>query len=403
MGETIFGAADILLPPFDDPAEWSAYSVIACDQFTSEPEYWEKAEKLSGTLSTLDMILPEAYLGTNKEASAKWRIAEKMPLALQKLHCYKSSMVYVERVLPDGGVRRGIVGSIDLEEYDYTPSSASPVRATEKTVVERIPPRVEIRRGAPIELPHVMVFADDRKGMLIQYLCDRRESLRRLYDFDLMLGGGHITAYLVDGEILRALLCNIADYEAEKSGSVVYAMGDGNHSLASAKAYWEQLKADGAAPDHPARRALVELVDLGDGAIAFEPIYRLITNCDTEKLISALRESAEKHGSKKTAVAVTADGEREVPLPDLHPLAIGCLQQFLDTCGLTFDCDYIHGEDTLRTLSRRPDAVGFLCGGIEKSELFDYVTRHGVLPRKTFSMGEARSKRYYLEARKITF
>ena len=180
-------------------------------------------------------------------------------------------------------------------------------------------------------------------------------------------------------------------------------MGDGNHSLASAKAYWEQLKADGAAPDHPARRALVELVDLGDGAIAFEPIYRLITNCDTEKLISALRESAEKHGSKKTAVAVTADGEREVPLPDLHPLAIGCLQQFLDTCGLTFDCDYIHGEDTLRTLSRRPDAVGFLCGGIEKSELFDYVTRHGVLPRKTFSMGEARSKRYYLEARKITF
>ena len=189
MGETIFGAADILLPPFDDPAEWSAYSVIACDQFTSEPEYWEKAEKLSGALSTLDMILPEAYLGTNKESSAKWRIAEKMPLALQKLHCYKSSMVYVERVLPDGGVRRGIVGSIDLEEYDYTPSSASPVRATEKTVVERIPPRVEIRRGAPIELPHVMVFADDRKGMLIQYLCDRRESLRRLYDFDLMLGG----------------------------------------------------------------------------------------------------------------------------------------------------------------------------------------------------------------------
>ena len=406
LPNTIFSPADILLPEFSDGRDWTGYSVIACDQFTSEAAYWEEAEKLRGDFSTLDFILPEAYLGTDREAAGKARIAENMKTALSKLRCHENSMVYLERTLPDGRIRRGIIGKIDLEQYDFTPGSASAVRATEETVTKRIPPRVAVRREATVEFPHVMIFADDTKGGVVRRASDMKDSLPVLYDFDLMLGGGHVCGRLISGETLSEICAAIGEYEAERRGSVVYAMGDGNHSLASAKAFYEELKTKlgDAAADHPARWALAEIVDLGDESIEFEPIYRIITGCASCDILSALEESVRIHGAGKTATLVTNDGERSVTLPDIHPLAMGSLQMFLDefmSRNPGVKCDYIHGADTLRALCRGFGNVGFLCDGVEKSELFSYVCAHGTLPRKTFSMGEAKSKRYYLEGRKI--
>ena len=406
LPNTIFSPADILLPEFSDSRDWTGYSVIACDQFTSEISYWDAAEKLRGDFSTLDFILPEAYLGTDRETAGKARIAENMKTALSKLRCYENSMVYLERTLPDGRIRRGIVGKIDLEQYDFTPGSASAVRATEETVTERIPPRVAVRREATVEFPHVMIFADDTKGAVVRRASDIKESLPVLYDFDLMLGGGHVCGRLISGEALSEICTAVCEYEAERRGSVVYAMGDGNHSLASAKAFYEELKArlGDTAAEHPARWALAEIVNLGDEAIEFEPIYRIISGCAARDMLDALEESVRVHGPGRTASFVTEDGERNVTLPDIHPLAMGSLQMFLDgfmSRNPDVKCDYIHGADTLRALCRGCGNVGFLCDGVEKSELFSYVCAHGTLPRKTFSMGEAKSKRYYLEGRKI--
>ena len=405
LPNTIFSPADILLPDFADRRDWTGYSVIACDQFTSEVSYWDEAEKLRGDFSTLDFILPEAYLGTDREAAGKARIAENMKTALSKLRCHENSMVYLERTLPDGRIRRGIIGKIDLEQYDFTPGSASAVRATEETVTERIPPRVAVRREATVEFPHVMIFADDTKGGVVRRASDMKDSLPALYDFDLMLGGGHVCGRLISGEALSEICAAIGEYETQRRGSVVYAMGDGNHSLASAKAFYEELKAKlgDAAENHPARWALAEIVDLGDESIEFEPIYRIITGCASCDILSALEESVRIHGAGKTATLVTNDGERSVTLPDIHPLAMGSLQMFLDeymSRNPGVKCDYIHGADTHRTLCK-DGGVGFICDGVEKSELFSYVCAHGTLPRKTFSMGEAKSKRYYLEGRKI--
>ena len=261
LPNTIFSPADILLPEFSDGRDWTGYSVIACDQFTSEAAYWEEAEKLRGDFSTLDFILPEAYLGTDREAAGKARIAENMKTALSKLRCHEKCMVYLERTLPDGRIRRGIIGKIDLEQYDFTPGSASAVRATEETVTKRIPPRVAVRREATVEFPHVMIFADDTKGGVVRRASDMKDSLPVLYDFDLMLGGGHVCGRLISGETLSEICAAIGEYEAERRGSVVYAMGDGNHSLASAKAFYEELKTKlgDAAADHPARWALAEI------------------------------------------------------------------------------------------------------------------------------------------------
>ena len=403
--KTIFSPADILLPGYNETDErWQSWSVIACDQFTSEPAYWEKAEEIiKASPSTLDYILPEAYLETEKEKAAAEKIAENMKTAAEKLKKFDNSMIYVERTLPDGRIRRGIVGKIDLEAYDFTPDSASPVRATEKTVVERIPPRVAVRKAATVELPHIMVFVDDEKEKLTENLSFIKNKLTKLYDFELMLGGGRAAGWLIDGEPLSDLLSRIEEYESSKKGGVVYAVGDGNHSLASAKAHYENIKKElgDAAKDHPARFALAEIVSLRDESIEFEPIYRILKNCDPADVLSEMSKTGE---SGKTVTAVTKNGREEYPAPAGHPLTVGALQQFIDSYVSTHPgvtCDYIHGEDTLVSLAQADNTVGFLFDGVEKSELFGYVTSNGTLPRKTFSMGEAKSKRYYLEARKI--
>lgn len=403
---TIFTPADILLPDYaPDSQDWSKWAVIACDQFTSEPEYWQSVEQdAAGAMSTLGLILPEVYLETPAEQIRDGEIQKNMETVCEKLRSYPDSMIYLERTLPDGKVRRGIVGKIDLEKYDYSPASCSAIRPTEETVVDRIPPRVAVRRCATVELPHVMLLMDDPENQVIAPLAAKKEEMELLYSFPLMQGGGYASGYQIFGNIKSVLLQVIADYEAQRKGNVVYAVGDGNHSLASAAAYYAELKGTlgaEAAKTHPARYALVEIVNLYDPSLEFEPIYRLLKNCNPADVLAELEKSASDAGA---VTVVTGTEDRVVSLPGGHALDVGCLQIFIDGYikahpGVV--CDYIHGADSLRTLSAAEGCMGFFCTGVDKESLFPYVTANGSLPRKTFSMGEAKSKRYYLEARKI--
>ena len=408
MGNKLINAADILLPPYaPEDEKWTSYGVIACDQYTSEPEYWEKAKEISkDTLSCLDLILPEAYLGTPLEVAQKAAVAENMKSICEKLTVHKNCLVYIERTLPSGAVRPGLGGKIDLEGYDFSPESCSPVRATEQTVVERIPPRVAVRKEATVELPHVMVFADDRKGQLIKPLSEKKDRMVPLYSFELMLGGGSISGYKIEGDLLCETLTSIESYENSAENGLVYAMGDGNHSLATAKAHFEQLKSElgDAAMEHPARYALVEVVDLYNSAIVFEPIYRIVTGTAPEKLISYIDSRLGCAEKCQCVTVVTAEKQWEMKIPALHSLTVGSLQMLIDDFlreEKGSECDYIHGVDSLEKIVKDKECIGFIFDGVEKEDLFDYVAKNGTLPRKTFSMGTAAEKRYYIEARAI--
>ena len=408
MKSTVFSAADILLPPYgsNDP-RWESYGVIACDQFTSEPEYWGKVASIAGdNLSCYGLVLPEAYLGTSLENNHKAIVSENLKKVEEKLVKHENCLIYIERTLPDGAVRAGLVGKIDLEAYDFSPDSKSFVRATEETVISRIPPRVAVRKEAPVELPHVMVFANDSEKMLIAPLANRKDEMTLLYSFDLMLGGGSICGYKIEGDLLSEITETIAKYEASDADGLVYAMGDGNHSLASAKAHFENIKASigDAAMTCPARYALVEVVDLYDSSIVFEHIYRILTSCDAKDFLAYVNSRMSESEKTHKAIMICGKNECEIEIPAIHSLAVGSLQMLIDDYiseKNTVECDYIHGTDSLRTLSEKEGSVGFICSGIEKDELFSYVSEYGNLPRKTFSMGEAVSKRYYIEARKI--
>ncbi len=401
---TIFKNADILLPA--DGTDLTKWAVVACDQFTSEPEYWAKCEAIIGDApSAYRYILPEAYLETEKEAAHAAEITERMKAFSTDGMKRFDGILYIERTLPNGAVRHGMVGKIDLEAYDYAVSSTSPVRATEATVLERIPPRCRVRSEAAVELPHILILIDDQNGIL-RTLGEKKASLAPLYDFELMQGGGHIAGWGVEGEALDALLDAIAAYESNTTG-VIYAMGDGNHSLAAAKAHYENLKAtlgDGA-KEHPARYALCEVTALGDDSLVFEPIYRILTGADPADVATALGKLTEKGGGAQEISVIVGDREETVHFTaPTHALTVGTLQNFIDDYLKTHPgvkCDYIHGETTTRELAKAADTVGFVFDGMDKSELFPYVEAHGALPRKTFSMGEAESKRYYLEMREI--
>ncbi len=401
---TVFGPSSVLLPPFAaDPCRMKRWAVIACDQFTSEPEYWARCCALIGEEpSALGYFMPEAYLGTEEEEKQAARIRENMAAFDSVEMRAVDGFVRLERTMPDGSVRRGIVGALDLEAYSYESGSESPVRATEATVLERIPPRRRVRAQAVIELPHILVLADDRTGLF-----DGAQTLpgSLLYDFDLMEGGGHIRGYAVAGQSAESLRRIVRTYE-ESRGKLVYAVGDGNHSLAAAKAHWENVKRETGDMTHPARYALCEITPLADASLRFEPIYRIVKRCDPEDLLRKLRLVTAEADGQGQEIAVLASGREErLRFADpAHALTVGTLQAFLDgyvSSHAGTVCDYIHGEDSLRTLAAAPDAVGFLLDGMDKNDLFPYVEAHGTLPRKTFSMGEARSKRYYLECRKI--
>lgn len=417
--KTCFSAADILLPDFEK-TKGETWAVVACDQFTSEPEYWEKAEALVGeSPSALRLILPEVYLE---------KTAERVPVINATMRDYlsgvlsehKDSMIYLERTQSDGKVRRGLIGKIDLEAYDYKKGATSPVRATEGTVTERIPPRVAIRRDAALELPHVMVLIDDEEKTVIEPLAERKNGLKAAYDFDLMLGGGHVSAWFLNeaeqARVLEALGALEAPGAMQKrygveAAPLTFAVGDGNHSLASAKAAYEEVKAAiGAekAKEHPARYALAELVNLHDTALEFEPIYRVLFGVDPADVLKEFEAYAASLNGSAEAQSVLCVGkfaDRELTVK--HPvsqLTVGTVGDFIDGYLKTHKgavVDYIHGIESTRKLAAKEDAIGFLFDGMAKNQLFKAVICDGALPRKTFSMGHAEDKRYYLECRKI--
>lgn len=397
-----FLPGNILIPKNVPLEKWA---VIACDQFTSQPEYWKSARALAaGQPSTLDMILPEAELDTGNRQERIARIHASMEAALDGMQEYPASYVYVERTLQNGRIRRGVVGVLDLEAYSFQEDSSAPVRATERTVVERIPPRMEIRRGAALDLSHALLLCDDDRGVLLESLTQKRALLPKLYDFDLMLGGGHITGYLVSGEAARDFSLQVQDYEQrrrEAGSGLLYAVGDGNHSLATAKSCYAQAKKED--PDSPLRYALVELQDIRDEAQRFEPIHRIVKAAQVPGLLAALeRECCAPEGYP--IACISGKEQATLRLNCLGgKLPVSVLQDFLDRYlqKNPGTLDYIHGEEALLSLAAQPGNVGFLLPPLEKEGLFGGVCAAGVLPRKTFSMGHAKEKRYYLESRRL--
>ena len=409
-----FMPADILLPKTDKMEKWA---VIACDQFTSDSAYWERVRAAAdGAPSAINLILPEAELGTDREESHIALINKTMKQYIENdvFQEHPASYIYVERTLENGSVRKGLVGMVDLETYDYSVGSVSAIRATEKTVVERIPPRMRVRRDASVELPHILMLCDDHDKVLIEPITEKKETLQKLYDFDLMEDGGHITGWLVDGETAKNFDARLTDYTANVGKKyeglsgvpMVFAVGDGNHSLATAKACYEELKKADPTADlsqHPARFALVELENIHDDAQVFEPIHRVVLDTDPKKLLSALQAGACAENGFAVDWYIGEETGTVYLDKTKSELAVGVLQNFLDeylkeNAGET---DYIHDDDALIDLAKKPNAIGFLLPGMDKSQLFRGVVADGILPRKTFSMGHAREKRYYLEARKI--
>lgn len=402
--DTCFAPADILLPADDETARF--WPVVACDQFTSQREYWQELEKLVGDRpSALNIVFPEVYLdeGYGRIESIQRHIRDYLSRGVltERVH---DGFVLVERSTRSG-VRIGLVGKVDLDCYDYTPESKALIRATEGTVISRIPPRVKIRQGAEVESPHVMLLCDDRERELIEPLYARRKELPKLYDLELLMGGGHLRGYAVTGELAKKTQEIIA---RQQSRSDLYlAVGDGNHSLATAKTCWEQIKpglTEAERKSHPARYALAELVNLHCEALNFEPIHRVLFNVDAGKLIDDFTSAVPCtegedivfiHKGDRRGVKLTAAGDR---------LPVDVLQTFLDRwleAHPETEIDYVHGSAALEELSVKDGNCGMALKAMDKNALFPAIIAGGVLPRKTFSMGEAEEKRYYMECRKI--
>jgi hypothetical protein len=426
----------VLLPrPGTDLTKWA---VIACDQFTSQPEYWERAAQRVGQApSTLNLIFPEVYL---EEPGAERRIQSIQAAMHQYLDdgllVPHDGLVYVERMV-DSKQRKGLVLALDLERYDYSKGSQSLIRATEGTIVERLPPRMRIRQGAPLELPHILVLIDDPARTVIEPLSQAKARLKPLYDFELMAGSGHLSGCLVDDPTLEAGVIKALEALAQPQAFaakygvgaehrvLLFAMGDGNHSLATAKAIWEKIKPQ-VGMQHPARYALVEIENVHDAGLEFEPIHRVLfglkedifaemdayysdahfsyTPCkDQAAMVATVNAS---HGNPQAIGVVTPQGFGLAHIAEpAFNLPVGTLQAFLDgfmKSGGAEKLDYVHGEEVVCSLGAQPGNLGFYLPGMHKSDLFKTVILDGALPRKTFSMGEAHEKRFYMECRKIS-
>lgn len=490
-----FNPANILLP--NDGIDMEKWSVIACDQFTSQADYWEAVEKhVADAPSTLNVVFPEIYLGTienqendcnlsgagvknDKETGRKTKYAsmtddERIKYINTTMDTYLTDgtlkqavadgYVLVERTT-ESGVRLGIVGLIDLDDYDFDPKKKTLIRATEGTVISRIPPRVKIRENAAIELPHVMLLVDDPidrqkidgcqgaiqedaaniaavKHGIIEYVYAIKDTLRKLYDTELMQGGGHIRGYAVEGEAAKQVTEAFAAKQ-NSCGGFLFAVGDGNHSLATAKTCWENIKKSGKFTEeqlktHPARHALVEICNLHSEALEFKPIHRLLTNIDVKDMLSFFEAEITKQGLESTegdeivfeyvesgscdsakpangneVVSENNDGRCTAPIKnsginitnrgDRLPVEIlqGILDKYLETHG-NVEIDYIHGDEALHGLVKETKGCGIFLQSIDKSTLFPAINAGGVLPRKTFSIGEANEKRYYMECHKIS-
>lgn len=421
-----------------------AWAVVACDQYSSEREYWENiAATVGGKPSTLNLIYPECYLddGDKNERIARIQLTMGEYVSKGYLESPGEGFVLVERSTPyEKKPRVGLVISVDLEKYQYGKESKSLIRPTEGTIVERLPPRMAIRRGAPLELPHIMILMDDPSRTVIEPLYERRSYFRKLYDFDLMAGSGHIRGWQVNDEAslgsIASAIASLADPESfgKKYGSdevLLFAVGDGNHSLATAKAVWEELKAswagkpgaEKALEEHPARYALVELLNVYDEGLPFHPIHRVLFNVDEKALFSALREAGATismtAGSREAFDACDrpdSSGGHTIAWTNGHGsglirfaaptavLAAGTIQALLDAflkAHPETTIDYIHGSGSLESLASKPGNLGLYLPPVDKASFFATVIKNGVMPRKTFSMGEAPEKRFYVEARKI--
>ena len=413
------------------------WAVIACDQFTSEPEYWHEVEKIVGEApSTLNLTFPEVHIEKPGEEERIKNIQLTMRRYMDEgILQPRDGLVYVERTV-SGKTRKGITLCLDLECYDYNQGSSSLIRATEGTIVDRLPPRIKIRQGAALELPHILVLIDDPNHTVIEPLSADKSKLEKLYDFDLMLDSGHLAGYAVDevheNQVIKALR-GLARPEtfAAKYGIgrdepvLLFAMGDGNHSLATAKAIWEKMKPQ-VGMDHPSRYALVEIENVHDQGLEFEPIHRVLFGlkqdlfAELEKTFGAnITYTPLANGAEMTQHVDSADGEEQaiglvgggrqfgvikIAKPTSN-LAVGTIQSFIDAflkAGGAEKIDYVHGEDVVERLALQPGNAGFYLAGMHKSDLFKTVILDGALPRKTFSMGEAREKRFYMEARKIS-
>ena len=416
-----FRPAHILLPDFSqtDGLRWSC---VACDQYTSQPDYWEGANDLVGDApSTLRCIIPEVYL--EETAARKPAVLADMDTYLKTVLVeHPDAMILVERTLHSGETRFGLVGMVDLMTYDYRKGADSLIRATEATVAERIPARTTIRRDAPIELPHVMMLIDDRGRTVIEPLVSVKDTLAPAYDHDLMQGSGHLKGYFLNPDLmaqaesaLAALITPEAmteRYGKEGLAPLLFAVGDGNHSLAAAKTCFEEIRTevgDEAAMDHPARYALCEVVNLYDDSLQFEPIYRVAFGVDPEAVLTAFEGYIRAlHGDAAPQQVLWSTNGRvgvvNIPAP-VSALPVGTVQDFLDDylkdAPAGAYVDYIHGRNPAIALADRPDAIAFLFDGMAKEELFSTVISDGALPRKTFSMGHAEDKRFYTEARRI--
>ncbi|MDO4572370.1 MAG: DUF1015 domain-containing protein [Clostridia bacterium] len=429
------GVPRILLPK--KGADFFRWAVVACDQYTSQPEYWAEADRLVGDApSTLRLILPEAFLGKPGEAERIAAINAAMRDYLERgvLEAREPGFVLVTRTAA-GRTRTGLVLALDLEQYDYRRGAATLIRATEGTIVSRIPPRLRIREGAPLELPHILVLIDDPNRTVIEPLAAKKAKLECLYDTELMLGGGHITGHFVsrpaDIDGVLSSLTALTDPKAfsqkygEGHAPLLFAMGDGNHSFATAKASWEAIKpslSEAEREAHPARYALVEVENVHDEGIEFEPIHRVVFGVSGEEAVRRiLKHLKAQNGDAMAALGSlpkAAGGETHV-LPFVtggilgaftvaNPaaqLAVGTLQNAIDALLEELpaaEVDYIHGEQVVREIAEKEQAIGFLLPAMQKSELFPTVVYEGALPRKTFSMGEANEKRYYMEARQLS-
>jgi uncharacterized protein (DUF1015 family) len=412
------------------------WAVIACDQFTSEPEYWNEVEKIVGDApSTLNLTFPEVYLekpgGEERIQSIQIAMHKYMDDGILQPH---EGFIYVERTVA-GKTRKGIILCLDLERYDYNKGSSSLIRATEGTIVDRLPPRIKIRQNAAMELPHILVLIDDPKRTVIEPLSSAKSKLEKIYDFDLMLDSGHLAGYAVSADFenqvvdaLRGLAkpeTFAAKYGIGKDEPVLlFAMGDGNHSLATAKAIWEKNKSQ-VGMDHPSRYALVEIENVHDEGLEFEPIHRVLFGLKKDLFAELKKTFGDNfsftevgNGKEMTqrvdsaaggnqAIGLVASGKFgviEISNASSN-LAVGTIQAFLDAFlkdGGAEKIDYVHGEDVVERLALQAGNAGFYLAGMNKSDLFKTVILDGALPRKTFSMGEAREKRFYMEARKIS-
>jgi len=426
---------EILLPK--ENLDFQKWAVIACDQYTSQPEYWNEVENIVGNSpSTLKMILPEVYLETSEEIqrieNSKNMMKEYLGLGLfQTFH----GMILVERMV-GGKTRYGLMLALDLEKYDFSKGSQTLVRATEGTIIDRLPPRIRIREGAKLEFPHILVLIDDPEKTVIEPLVEKKYQFKKLYDFELMKNSGHLTGYAIDQEENLHKIMQSFDtlanpdrfhqhYNVPKNlGVLLFAMGDGNHSLATAKSIWEKIKST-TGMDHPARYALVEVENIHDTGLEFEPIHRVLFNLKTN--ISAKMQDYWKdqiiftHYDQPAEMISVVDNHQgnsqkfgfvekssfsviEI-INSPNNLPVGTLQVFLDDFmknGGADKIDYVHGSDVTCALGSKPGNCGFYLPAMEKDQLFKTVILDGALPRKTFSMGEAYEKRFYMEGRRIT-